>query len=149
MGQTAEVLARKLGNRRHEQDAYALASHERATRAAEEGYPDQEIVAVMGPPHYDHAQLHDDGPRPAQSLEALARLRPYFDRHAGTVTAGNTCPLTDGAVALLVSSEEKARQLGITPLGFLNDWAFAALDGRRRGPGLCHRKAPEEDRPEA
>ncbi len=141
MGQTAEVLAREFGIRRHEQDAYALASHERATRAAEEGYPDQEIVAVVGPPRFDHAQLHDDGPRPTQSLEALARLRPYFDRHAGTVTAGNTCPLTDGAAALLVSSEEKARQLGMTPLGFLNDWTFAALDGRRMGLGPVYATA--------
>ena len=87
------------------------------------------------PPGYDHVQEADDGPRPDQTPEALRKLRPYFDRNAGTVTVGNACPITDGAAAVLVTGERTARDLGIQPLGYLTASAYAALDGRRMGLG--------------
>ncbi len=141
MGETAEVLAREFGINRTQQDEFALASHEKANAAAEAGRFEAEIVAVIGPPSWNHAQVVDDGPRPNQSMEALAKLRPYFDRQAGTVTAGNTCPVTDGAAALVLASEDKARELGVEPIGFLGDWAYAALDGRRMGLGPVYATA--------
>jgi acetyl-CoA C-acetyltransferase/acetyl-CoA acyltransferase len=135
MGETAEVLAREFGVTRRDQDEFALASHQKATAATQEGRHAREIVAVIGPPRYDHAETADDGPRPDQSMEALDRLRPFFDRQAGTVTAGNSCPVTDGAAALVLASEEKARQLGLEPQGWLGEAAYAALDGSRMGLG--------------
>ncbi len=141
MGETAEVLAREFGISRHEQDEFALASHEKAVSAAESGRFEEEIIAVIGPPAWDHAQTVDDGPRPEQSMEALAKLRPYFDRQAGTVTAGNSCPITDGAAGLVLASEDKAKELGVEPLGFVGDWAYAALDGRRMGLGPVYATA--------
>ncbi len=141
MGETAEVLAREFSISRTAQDAYALTSHEKATAAAESGRFAQEIVGVIGPPSWDRAQTVDDGPRPEQSMEALTKLKPYFDRDAGTVTAGNSCPLTDGAAALVLASEAKAKELGIEPLGFVGDWAYAALDGRRMGLGPVYATA--------
>ncbi len=141
MGETAEVLAREFGISRQEQDEFALASHEKATAAVDSGRFEQEIIAVIGPPAWDHAQTVDDVPRPDQSMEALAKLRPYFDRQAGTVTAGNSCPITDGAAGLVLASEDKARDLGVEPLGFVGDWAYAALDGRRMGLGPVYATA--------
>jgi len=141
MGETAEVLAREFGISRREQDEFALASHEKAVSAAESGRFEEEIIAVIGPPAWDHAQTADDGPRPEQSMEALAKLRPYFDRQAGTVTAGNSCPITDGAAGLVLASELKAKELGVEPLGFVGDWAYAALDGRRMGLGPVYATA--------
>jgi acetyl-CoA C-acetyltransferase/acetyl-CoA acyltransferase len=141
MGETAEVLAREFSISRTAQDAYSLTSHEKANTAVDSGRFAEEIVGVIGPPSWDHAQTADDGPRPDQSMEALTKLRPYFDRDAGTVTAGNSCPLTDGAAALVLASEAKAKELGIEPLGFVGDWAYAALDGRRMGLGPVHATA--------
>ncbi len=141
MGETAEVLAREFGISRREQDEYALASHEKATAAAEAGRFEAEVVGVIGPPRWDHAQTVDDGPRPEQSMEALAKLRPYFDRQAGTVTAGNSCPITDGAAGLVLASEAKAAELGVKPIGFVGDWAYAALSGRRMGLGPVYATA--------
>jgi acetyl-CoA C-acetyltransferase/acetyl-CoA acyltransferase len=135
MGQTAEVLAREMGVTRQEQDEFALSSHLKASSAAEDGRLAEEIVPVIGPPSYDRAQVIDTGPRPHQTLAALGQLRPYFDRHAGTVTVGNACPLTDGAAAVLVASEERAGALGIEPLGYICDWAYAGLEGHRMGLG--------------
>lgn len=141
MGQTAELLAREFGVTREEQDAFALASHRKAIVAASEHRLDEEIVPVVGPPDYAHVQMSDDGPRREQSSEALRQLKPYFDRQAGTVTVGNTCPVTDGAAALLLASEEKAHELGIKPLGYLGGWAYAALDGQRMGLGPVYATA--------
>ncbi|MCZ6836248.1 MAG: thiolase family protein [Planctomycetota bacterium] len=135
MGETAEVLAREFGIDRAEQDRYALQSHQRAVEAMKEGRFGEEIVPVPVMPAYERLQMHDDGPRPEQSIEALKKLRPFFDRHAGTVTAGNACPLTDGAVALVLASERKVKELGIEPLGWITGSACAGLDGRRMGLG--------------
>ena len=141
MGETAEVLAREFSVSRTAQDAFSLTSHEKATAAADSGRFGQEIVGVIGPPAWDHAQTNDDGPRPEQSMEALTKLRPYFDRDAGTVTAGNSCSITDGAAGLVLASEDKAKQLGIEPLGYVGDWTYAALQGRRMGLGPVYATA--------
>ena len=98
------------------------------------------------PPAYTHVQLEDDGPRPEQSREALEKLRPYFDRQAGSITAGNACPVSDGAVALLLASERTAHRLGCEPLGYLTGWAYAALDGSRMGLGPVYATARLLDR---
>jgi acetyl-CoA C-acetyltransferase/acetyl-CoA acyltransferase len=135
MGLTGEVLAREFGISRSEQDEFALASHQKAAAAADAGRFAEEIVPVAGPPRWDHVQTADDGPRPDQSIEALQKLKPFFDRQAGTVTVGNACPVTDGAAAVVLASEEKAAQLGVEPLGYLGESAYAALDPSRMGLG--------------
>ena len=132
MGETAEVLAREFGISRAEQDAFALESNQRALaarpRLAEE-------ICPVFQPSKGSASTGDNGPRENQSLEALAKLRPVFDRRTGTVTAGNASQVTDGAVALLVMSEEKASALGFTPLGSLVGYAVAGCDPSRMGLG--------------
>jgi acetyl-CoA C-acetyltransferase/acetyl-CoA acyltransferase len=135
MGQTAEILARAFGVGRGEQDAFAVESHRKAAAAQHGGRLAEEIIPVPVPPHYRAMQDRDDGVRPEQSLDALARLAPYFDRRAGTVTVGNACPVTDGAAAVVLASEARAKQLGVEPLGWLVEHAYAALDGRRMGLG--------------
>src|SRR6185436_20041113 len=79
--------------------------------------------------------LADNGPRENQSMEALAKLRPVFDRRTGSVTAGNASQVTDGAVALLVMTEQRAKELGLTPLGALSGFAYAGCDPARMGLG--------------
>jgi acetyl-CoA acetyltransferase family protein len=132
MGETAEVLAREFGISRAEQDAFALESNQRAlaarARLAEE-------IAPVFHPTKGSASNTDNGPRENQSLEALAKLKPVFDRRTGTVTAGNASQVTDGAVALLVMSEAKASELGFTPLGALVGYACAGCDPSRMGLG--------------
>lgn len=134
MGLTAERLAQEFHITRAEQDAYALLSHERATAAQATGRLAAEIAAVPIPPRYEVAEA-DNGPRANQSLSALKRLSPYFDRHNGTVTVGNACPLTDGACALLVMSADRAAELQLTPIGYLRDYAYAGCDPARMGLG--------------
>jgi acetyl-CoA C-acetyltransferase/acetyl-CoA acyltransferase len=141
MGQTAEILAREFGVDREEQDAFALRSHRLACAAAAAGRLAEEIMPLVVPPWFDRVVRTDDGPRPQQTLDALGKLRPYFDRAAGTVTVGNACPVTDGAAALMLASESKAKALGIRPIAYLTGWAFAALDGRRMGLGPVYATA--------
>ena len=132
MGQTAEVLAREFRITRERQDEYALQSHQRALAAREKLR--EEIVPLFPPPR--HEIVRDDvGPRDGQTLEALARLKPYFDRRNGTVTVGNSCQVTDGAVAMLVADEETARAWPAPPLGRIRAFAFAGLSPRRMGLG--------------
>ena len=82
--------------------------------------------------------MHDNGVRDNQSIEALAKLKPIFERKNGTVTAGNSSQITDGAVALLVMKEEKAKALGYKPLGYVRAWAYAGLDPKRMGLGPAY-----------
>lgn len=128
MGESAEKMAQENGISRREQDEIALASHHNASRAWAEGRFNDEVMPVPVPPAYDEVITKDNLPRESTSLEALAGLKPVYDRKYGTITAGNASPLTDGAAALLLMSEERARSLGIEPLGFLKSYAYAALD---------------------
>ncbi|HLU49212.1 MAG TPA: thiolase family protein [Planctomycetota bacterium] len=134
MGETAETLAREFGIRREEQDRFALESHHRALRARESGFFGEEIVSLYAPPTYAPV-AEDVGPRKGQSLEALAKLRPYFDRRHGTVTVGNSCPVTDGGVAVLLASEEKARELSLRPRARILSWAYRGCPPHRMGLG--------------
>ncbi|MDH3745120.1 MAG: acetyl-CoA C-acyltransferase FadI [Acidobacteriota bacterium] len=127
MGQACEKMAKENGISRRSQDEIALMSHERAARAAEEGRFDKQIVPTFPRPKFDPV-TSDNGVRADSSMEALGALRPVFDKHYGTLTAGNSSPLTDGASAVLLMSEEKAKKLGHEPLGYVRSWAYAALD---------------------
>jgi acetyl-CoA acyltransferase len=135
MGQTAEVLAREFGISRQEQDAFSLLSHQRAEKTVEEKRLGDEIVPTYVPPKFKEAVVEDNGIRKRQTMEALAKLRPVFDKKHGTVTAGNSSQITDGAAAVLVMSEEKAAELGYEPLGAVRSYAFAGLDPHRMGLG--------------
>ncbi len=135
MGQTAEVLAKEFAISRAEQDAFALRSHQRATAAWQRCFFKDEVVPLPAHDGRGDAVEQDVGPRPNQSLEALAKLRPIFDRQRGTVTAGNSCPLTDGAAAAIVMSAEHARSRNLQPLGYIRDYAIAGCDPSRMGLG--------------
>ena len=133
MGETAEVLARDFSISRDEQDAFALQSHQRAL-AARERVAD-EIAPLFLTNNGAHPVARDNGPRDNQTIEALTKLKPFFDRKHGTVTAGNASQITDGAVAMLVMSESRAKELGYKPLGALAGYAYAGCDPRRMGLG--------------
>jgi acetyl-CoA C-acetyltransferase/acetyl-CoA acyltransferase len=131
MGATAEVLAEEFGVTRAEQDTFALESHRRAVDAQKRGVLSEEIAPLtVGGKEIDE----DVGPRADQTLAALAKLKPFF-KEGGTVTVGNSCPLTDGAAAVVVMSGEAARAEGRTPLGYLRAYAYAGCDPRRMGLG--------------
>lgn len=135
MGQTAEALAREFKVTREDQDAFALRSQQRAVNAIKTGLMAQEIVPTPLAPKFDKLQLVDEGPRDNQTLEALAKLRPAFDRYAGTATAGNSSQITDGAAAVLLMTESKAKKLGLKPLGYIKAYAAAGLQPGRMGLG--------------
>jgi acetyl-CoA acyltransferase len=130
MGESAERMAKENGISREEQDRWALRSHRLAAQGTADGRLKAEIVPTFVPPRYDTVLDHDNGIRADTSAEKLAALRPVFDRQYGTVTAGNASPLTDGASAVLLMSEERARERGIEPLGYIRDWAYSALSPR-------------------
>ena len=132
MGQTAETLAREFRITREEQDAFALRSHQLAIAARETLR--EEIVPVFAPPRYEPVR-DDIGPREGQTLQALAKLKPYFDRRNGTVTVGNACQVTDGAAALLIGDEASAKAWPVPPLGRVRAFAFAGLAPSRMGLG--------------
>ncbi|MDY0000927.1 MAG: thiolase family protein, partial [Polyangia bacterium] len=121
MGESAEDMARRNRISRKDQDAFAVRSHQRAAAAIATGRFALEVVPVTPPGKSPVAE--DSLVRPGTSLESLARLRPVFAR-GGTLTAGNSSPLTDGAAATLVMSEERAREMGFGQLTWLRDWAF-------------------------
>jgi len=143
MGETAELLARESTVSREEQDAFALNSHQRAF-AARDKLADEICPAFL--PSRGTVVIADNGPREKQSLEALAKLKPVFDRRTGTVTAGNASQVTDGAVALLVMSETRAAELGFKPLGALTGFAYAGCDPSRMGLGPVFAMAEAQKR---
>ncbi len=138
MGETAEVLAKRFGISREEQDRLALESHLRAARATESGRLREEIVPVFLPPRYRETVADDVGFRAGQTLEALSKLRPVFDRRFGTVTAGNSSQITDGAAALVLASEERAREAGLPILGRIRSWGFSGCDPAAMGLGPAY-----------
>jgi len=127
MGDTAENLVRDFNLSRQEQDAFALESHRRASEAQKRGILAQEIIPV-------NTLREDAGPRKDQTMEALARLKPFFQKN-GTVTVGNSCPITDGAAALIVMPGEAVRAEGRRPLGYLRAYAYTGCDPARMGLG--------------
>lgn len=135
MGQTAEILAKRFSVSRAEQDSFALSSHRRAAAAWERCFYKGEVMSLHHPALGPAGLATDVGIRPKQSLEALAKLQPIFDRKQGTVTAGNSCPITDGAAALLVMTSEKASELGMHPIGYVRGYAVAGCDPRQMGLG--------------
>lgn len=126
MGDSAEQMAKNHGIGREEQDKFALRSHQLAQQAWDEGKLDSEVMQVSLPDQ--KSQQRDNTIRAGLTLEQLAALRPVFDRRHGTVTAGNSTPLTDGAVSLILMKEKRARELGFDPLGYLLSYAFVAID---------------------
>jgi acetyl-CoA acyltransferase len=128
MGQSAEKMAKENGIAREEQDRLALMSHQRAAAASADGRLRAEIAPWFAGREMDQVVAEDNGIRADTSLEALAKLRPVFDRKYGSVTAGNASPLTDGAAAVLLMAEDKARALGYPPLAYLRSYAVAAVD---------------------
>ena len=132
MGQTAEILAYEFGITREAMDTYSFNSHQRLASAQEEGYL-QEITAL-----YDiHGNVYeqDDGVRPDTSMEKLAQLKPFFDRHFGLVTAGNSSQVTDGAALLILASEKAVIQHQLPVLGRIIDIEWAALSPKEMGLG--------------
>jgi 3-oxoadipyl-CoA thiolase len=136
MGETAENVAERHGISREDQDAFALESHRRAIAAAEAGRFDEEMVTVeVAQPKGEPVTIHaDEGPRPDTSLERLAALHPIF-REGGSVTAGNASQINDGAACVVVTSEERARELGREPLARFVTAASAGVDPAVMGTG--------------
>jgi acetyl-CoA C-acetyltransferase len=146
MGMTAENVAERCKVSREAQDEWALISQTRAVAAVADGHFDKEVVPVTVPAHTDidkegnEVQVpetvvsKDDGPRPGTTMEKLAALKPVF-KEGGTVTAGNACPLNDGAAALLVMSDEKARELGMKPRARILASSVAAIRPEIMGLG--------------
>jgi acetyl-CoA C-acetyltransferase len=146
MGLTAENVAEREGITREEQDAWAVISQNRAVEAQASGHFDRELVPVVVPEHTAHDEegnevtvpettvTKDDGPRPGTNIEKLSQLKPAF-KPDGTVTAGNACPLNDGAAAVLVMSAERAKELGLTPKARIIASALGALEPEYMGLG--------------
>lgn len=128
MGESAEKMAKLNGISREEQDQFALRSHRLASAGTADGRLAEEIAPVWTGADLQTVVTADNGIRESTNIEQLSALKPVFDRKYGSVTAGNSSPLTDGASAVLLMSEERARTLGYTPMGFIRSYAYAALD---------------------
>jgi len=144
MGESAEKMAKENGISREEQDRWAHRSHFLAAQAWEAGKFGKEVMRVLTGKNFDQVVGEDNIVRKDSKLEGYAKLKPVFDKKYGTITAGNSSPLTDGAAALVVCSEEKAKELGLKPLGFLREYAYAAVD-----PGWQLLQAPAFSVPKA
>lgn len=127
MGKDCEILAQTYGVTREEQDEFAARSHRLAGKAQEEGKLEKEMVEVHLAPEFK-AISGDNGVRPDTTAEKISHLKPAFDKYAGTITAANASFLTDGASAILIMSEDKAKELGLTPKAVIVDWAFTGQD---------------------
>lgn len=141
MGATAENVAKRYEVSREEQDEFALRSHKRAVDAWERGFMQGEVIPVEtevinkdGSPE-SLTVSKDDGPRPSTTMEKLAKLPTVFDRKNGSVTPGNSSPLTDGAAAIVLMSKEKADELGLKPMGYYRGFQVAGVDPEVMGIG--------------
>lgn len=135
MGQTAEILSKEFKVSRAEQDEFSFNSQQRASEALKSGHFNDEIVPVPLPKKYSKIQVDDDGIRPDQTLQQLEKLRPVFDKINGSVTPGTSSQLTDGACALVLMKESRAKLLGLRPLGYITGFASAGVDPARMGIG--------------
>ena len=132
MGITAENLANEFKISRAAQDKYALNSHKKAQKAIEAGVFKDEIHPIMTK---NASMIDDDGVRFNQTIESLSKLNPIFIKDGGTVTAGNSSQVSDGACSLIVCTESKAKELNLEPIGFISDYSYAGLDAHRMGLG--------------
>lgn len=136
MGCTAENLVRDFVISREEQDEFSLKSHQKAEKATEDKIFAEEIIPI-----YNRAEKsgdiidEDEGIRKNQKISDLSKLKPYFERKTGTVTVGNSSQITDGASFAILTSESKAKELGLEVLGYMTDYAYAGLDPSRMGLG--------------
>ncbi len=135
MGQTAEILAREMNITREEQDNFANQSHLKAIRAQSEGKMKEEIVPIAVGSKLDKLLEIDTGPRANSTVEGLGKMKPYFERVTGTVTVGNSCPITDGASAFLMASEDAVKKYNLKPMAKMTDFHFAGLEPERMGMG--------------
>ncbi|HEY5899452.1 MAG TPA: acetyl-CoA C-acetyltransferase [Burkholderiales bacterium] len=143
MGQTAENLAYRFGITRTEMDAFAVRSHQKVAAAQAAGHLNAgggEVEALYDPS--GKAYTVDDGVRSDASLESLAKLRPFFDRKYGNVTAGNSSQITDGAAWMILASEEALKEYGLEPIGRIVDSEWAGLDPAQMGLGPVHAATP-------
>jgi acetyl-CoA acetyltransferase family protein len=147
MGRTAELLARDWKLSREDGDRYAVESHARAERARKNNRFVREIAAVMptGAREGRESVLHDDGIREGQTMEGLAKLKPYFEKPDGVVTVGNSSQLTDGACALIVTTAGRAKELGLAPLARIRSFAWAGCEPARMGLGPVYASAAALD----
>ncbi len=127
MGQHAERMAQINGISRKDQDEYALESHRKATLARDEGRVNDDLVPVSVPPKHDQLFVEDNLIRRDTSMSRLSKLRPVFDRKHGTLTAGNSSALTDGASAVMLMAEDRAQDLGLEPWGYLRAYDYVAI----------------------
>jgi acetyl-CoA C-acetyltransferase len=140
MGQTAENLAYRFGITRREMDEFSARSHALVIKAQEAGHFDREITPV-----YDaRGELYagDDGMRADSTVDNLAKLRPFFDKKYGNVTAGNSSQITDGAAWLVLASERAVERHGLVPRGRIADTEWAGLDPAQMGLGPVHASTP-------
>ena len=144
MGSTAELLAREFDITRVQADEFAVESHQRAESARDAGRFEREIAPFL-PQGASESVLHDDGIRDGQTLAGMAKLKPYFEKPDGIVTVGNSCGITDGATALVVTTRARARVLGLEPLARIRSWAWAGLDPARMGLGPVYASAKALD----
>jgi acetyl-CoA C-acetyltransferase/acetyl-CoA acyltransferase len=135
MGQTAETLAREFGISRLEQDEFANRSHHLAAAATKEGKFRQEILPITAGPKLDKMIADDIGFRANSTVEGLAKLKPYFEKETGTVTVGNSCPITDGGSMWLMASEEAVKKYNLEPMAKMTDYHFHGLEPERMGLG--------------
>ncbi len=138
MGQTVELLARELKISREEQDQYANESHRKAVLAMKAGQFNDEILPITVGGGLTKLLSTDVGPRDNSTVEGLAKMKPYFDKKSGTVTIGNSCPITDGGSALLFASEEAVKKYNLRPIARLVDYHFHGLEPERMGMGPLH-----------
>ena len=127
MGDTAEQMAKSYHISREQQDELAHRSHLLAAKAWESGALAKEVMTAYMPP-FKQAFSRDNNVRENSVLSSYAKLKPAFDRKHGSVTAANSTPLTDGAAAILMMTESRAKALGYTPMGYIKSYAFSAID---------------------
>jgi acetyl-CoA C-acetyltransferase/acetyl-CoA acyltransferase len=136
MGCTAENVAKDFGITREEQDQFSLRSHQKAEAAIAKGIFKEEIIPVFNNDEKNSLMIEEDeGVRKGQTLEALAKMKPYFEKVTGTVTVANSSQVTDGAAFAVLMSESKAKELGLEVIGYIRDFAYAGMDPSRMGLG--------------